>query len=69
MKKYVTNKRWTINGFPQNEKSKFFLRKEEKKTTLELKVSGSGINEGSLILNAETAIILKNYLSTTARNV
>ena len=43
--------------------------REEKKTTLELKVSGSGINEGSLFLNAETAIILKNYLGTTARNV
>ena len=27
---------------------------EEKKTILELKISGSGINEGSLILKAET---------------
>ena len=39
----------TINGFLQNEaEHQFFPMNEEKKTLLELKISGSGVNEGSL---------------------
>ena len=39
----------TINGFLRNEaEHQFFPMSEEKKTLLELKISGSGVNEGSL---------------------
>ena len=39
----------TINGFLQNKaENQFFPMSEEKKTVLELKISGSGIHEGSV---------------------
>ena len=57
---------YPLNVFLQNEKSEFFLLSEEKKTILELKISGNGINKG---LGVNFAIILKNYRITTAKSV
>ena len=50
----------TINGFLQNEvKHQLFPMSEEKKTILELKISGSEINEGSVNFEVLTSKGLK----------
>ena len=49
MKKISYQQAGTINGFLQNEaEHQLSSMSEEKKTILELKISGSGINEGSV---------------------
>ena len=42
--------------------SEFFLTSEEKKTIIELKIGGSGINKGYLILKAETLRLFSNVI-------